>query len=77
MVSSMITRDALKLEIDNLPDELIEPLYVIIRALDRRETPQSSQEDWHDFINKTYGAMRDSPIQRWPQGEFECREEFE
>lgn len=64
----MITRDARKLEIDNLPDELIEPLYVLIRALERRETPKSAHEDRLDFINKTYGSMRDSPIQRWPQG---------
>jgi hypothetical protein len=73
----MITRDALKIEIDNLPDELIEPLFVLVKAMERRDEPSASHDDWPAFINETYGSMRESPIERLPQGEFEHREAFE
>ena len=33
--------------------------------------------DWHGFIQKTYGCLADNPIVRYPQGEYEVREEIE
>jgi hypothetical protein len=33
--------------------------------------------EWHDFINMTYGCLADDPITRYPQGEYEEREEIE
>ena len=34
---------------------------------------QTSDEDWHQFIQRTYGSLADDPIQRWPEGDFEDR----
>jgi hypothetical protein len=31
-------------------------------------------EEWHSFIEKTYGCLADDPIERGNQGEFENRE---
>jgi len=33
--------------------------------------------DWHTFLRETYGALRDDPIQRYEQGEYEEREPLE
>jgi hypothetical protein len=48
----------------------------LLRSLeDEQEKPASS--DWHSFLLETYGSLRDTPIQRWDQGEYEVREPLE
>jgi len=50
---------------------LIEHLAATLQA---EVTPRS---DWHQFLHETYGSLRDTPIQRWDQGEYEAREPLE
>jgi hypothetical protein len=71
----MITKEQLKSEIEKVPDEYIEALYKIIRALEKRED-NAPGNGWLDFINQTYGCMRDSPIHRGEQGAFDIRREI-
>jgi hypothetical protein len=33
--------------------------------------------EWHDFIEMTYGCLADDPIIRYPQGEYDVRENIE
>jgi hypothetical protein len=35
------------------------------------------QEDWATFLERTAGILADDPIKRWPQGEYEERDEIE
>ena len=77
----MITKELIKLEIDNLKDEYLEILYRIIKAL---EIPVSEvtehleiinkQSEWHNFIQETYGCLADAPIERGEQGKYKVRE---
>lgn len=46
-----------------VPDEYIDPLYKIIKALEKREG-KSSEKDWLEFIDKTYGCMQDDPLDK-------------
>lgn len=39
--------------------------------------PIDKTQDWHEFLRATYGILRDTPIQRWDQGDYEEREPFE
>ena len=71
----MTTRDLLKSEIEKVPDEYIEPLYKIIKALEKRES-KTLGKGWLDFISQTYGCMQDSPIRRGEQGAFDIRGEI-
>jgi hypothetical protein len=32
---------------------------------------------WREFLRQTYGSLKDTPIQRWEQGEYEERERLE
>lgn len=71
----MITKEQLKSEIEKVPDEYIDPLYKIIKAL-KKTRGKPSDRGWLEFINKTYGCMQDSPIRRGEQGAFEIRGEI-
>jgi len=71
----MITKEQLKSEIEKVPDEYIDALYKIIRALEKREV-QLPGEGWLDFISQTYGCMQDNPISRGKQGAFDIRSEL-
>ena len=71
----MTTKELLKSEIEKVPDEYIDALYKIIKALERRESKAVEQE-WGDFINQTYGCMRENPISRGEQGVFDIRGEI-
>jgi DNA replication initiation complex subunit (GINS family) len=74
-IRPMITKEQLKLEIEKVPDEYIDALYKIIRALEKQEG-QVPGKDWFDFISQTYGCMQDSPIKRGNQGAFDMRGEI-
>jgi hypothetical protein len=51
----------------------------VLRALEheQRHPPPNSESEWHQFLRETYGSLRDTPIQRWDQGEHEEREPLE
>jgi len=43
----------------------------VLRLLERE---QVNRVDWHQFLRETYGSLRDTPIERWDQGDYEERE---
>ena len=47
----------------------------------KRDLPQEprliSELPWPEFLEATYGILADDPIKRWPQGEYEERDEIE
>lgn len=49
----------------------------VLRSLEQEQGAPPIVSDWHQFLRETYGSLRDTPIQRWPQGEHEDRESFE
>lgn len=64
---------------DQLPTaekaRLIEHLSAALRReLERVSRPQ---ENWPEFLRSTYGSLRDTPIERFEQGEYEEREPLE
>ncbi|MBN1935496.1 MAG: hypothetical protein JW934_12585 [Anaerolineae bacterium] len=79
----MTTRALLKTEIDALPDEYLEVLHKIIRALAEpledvasvAETRQAAQmTEWQAFVQTTFGCLAATPLERGPQGTYEVRE---
>lgn len=74
----MVTKELLKTEIDNVPEENLGVLYKIIKALEEpagaKENAFKSQAEWHTFIAATYGSTRDAPLERGEQGSYEARE---
>lgn len=42
-----------------------------------QQETQPTRPDWHTFLRETFGSLRDTPIQRWEQGEYEEREPIE
>jgi hypothetical protein len=45
----------------------------LLRSLETKQT-RSAASDWKTFLQETYGSLRETPIQRWPQGDYEERE---
>lgn len=37
----------------------------------------AERESWPDFLDRTFGSLADSDLERHPQGEYEQREELE
>ena len=35
-----------------------------------------ARESWPEFIDRTYGSLADSDLMRYPQGDYEQREEM-
>ncbi|MFY9822167.1 MAG: hypothetical protein WAM82_12350 [Thermoanaerobaculia bacterium] len=74
----MITKDLLKTEIDNVPEENLGVLLKIIKALEEPvRAPQStfeSRAQWLAFIADTFGSTSDAPLERGEQGSYEVRE---
>jgi hypothetical protein len=74
----MITKELLKTEIDNVPDENLGVLYKIIKALEEpalsTESAFESQAQWMAFIAETFGSTGDAPLERGEQGSYEVRE---
>jgi hypothetical protein len=75
----MITKELLKTEIDNVPEENLGVLYKIIKALEEpapaRESAFESQVQWMAFIAETFGSTGDAPLERrGEQGSYEVRE---
>ncbi len=84
----MVTRDIIKKEIDKVQEDNLTALYNIIKVFElpkgliinsseiKPEIGNSTliEPDWGTFINETYGSLKDDPIKRGPQGEYEIRE---
>lgn len=83
----MVTRDLLKEEIDKVQEEYLTALYNIIKVFElpigtvvtasdfeTNIATKIKKSDWNDFIEETYGCLKDDPIERGPQGEYEIRE---
>jgi hypothetical protein len=74
----MITKELLKIEIDNVPEENLGVLYKIIKALEEparaTENTFESQAEWTAFIAETFGSTSDAPLERAEQGSYEVRE---
>ena len=50
----------------------------ICTALAGTETKSPDDpSDCQQFLRDTYGVLRDTPVQRWDQGEYEARESLE
>jgi hypothetical protein len=72
----MMKLDELIHEVEGLPvTEKWELVRYLLRSLEREQSPM--QQDWHEFLHETYGVLRDTPIERWDQGEYEEREPLE
>lgn len=72
-----MTLDKLLQEVERLP--VTEKWRLVKHVLRSLEQGQSAApvSDWHQFLRETYGSLRDTPIQRWDQGEYEQREPLE
>ncbi len=74
----MITLNQLLQEVEQLPTgEKWQLVRHVLRSLEQEQAAPPVEADWHQFLRDTYGSLRDTPIQRWPQGEYEDRESFE
>jgi hypothetical protein len=74
----MLTRELLIKEIDGIPEEYLEVLYKIVKALQPQATqPKKPDDEWQKFVSETYGSLSDDPIERGEQGNYEIREVFE
>jgi hypothetical protein len=74
----MITLNQLLHEVEQLPTgEKWQLVKHVLRSLEQEQAAQPVDTDWHQFLRDTYGSLRDTPIQRWPQGDYEDRESLE
>jgi len=73
-----MTLDELLEEVERLPAaDKWQLVKHVLRSLEQAQTVVPSESDWHQFLRDTYGSLRDTPIQRWPQGDYEAREPLE
>lgn len=74
----MLTRELLRKEIDDIPEEYLEVLYKIVKALQPQPKKLGDElSEWQKFVSETYGSLSDDPIERGEQGNYEVREVFE
>lgn len=85
----MVTKELVKAEIEKVHDDDLELLYKIIKVFEspirnkklalpktRKINKRELEQDWHQFIEETYGCLAEDPIERGDQGKFEIREEI-
>lgn len=67
----MMTIHELFEEIDRLPAadkwQLVKHM---LDSLEHVQTATISSTDYHQFLQETYSVLRDTPIERWDQGEY-------
>ena len=74
----MLTISELLEEVERLPvAERWRVVRHVLRSLEKEQAASAEHLDWHQFLRKTYGSLRDTPIQRWDQGDYEEREPLE
>ena len=49
----------------------------LLLSLESEQIEAPASTDWHTFLRETYGSLRETPLQRWDQGEYEEREPLE
>lgn len=77
-VIAMMKLDTLIHEAEQLPAaEKWRLVKQLLSSLEEEQQAHLPQPDWHEFLRETYGSLRDTPIQRWDQGEYEEREPLE
>jgi len=70
----MLTRELLRKEIDGIPDEYLEVLYKIVKALQPQPKKVNDElSEWQKFVSETYGSLSDDPIERGEHGNYEIR----
>lgn len=85
----MVTKELIKAEIEKVHDDDLELLFKIIKVFEspsrgkklsfsnkRKINKRDLAQDWHQFIEETYGCLAEDPIERGDQGKFEIREEI-
>ncbi|NBD34750.1 MAG: hypothetical protein GVY30_01970 [Chloroflexi bacterium] len=83
----MVTRERLKQEIDRVQENYLDILFRIIQAFEQTsptkqrdilphssESPDDAAQEWHAFVESTYGSLASDPIERGDQGTYEVRE---
>jgi len=70
----MLTIRELLGEVDCLPDaDKWQLVKHVLNTLEQVQITPASTADYHQFLRETYGVLRDTPIERWDQGEYEER----
>ncbi len=82
----MVTRERLKKEIDRVQESYLDILFRIIQAFEQTspaqhrdiiphssKSPDDAIQEWHNFIEATYGSLASDPIERGDQGTYEIR----
>jgi hypothetical protein len=46
----------------------------LLESLEQERTNAAADTGWLAFLQQTYGALRDAPLERWEQGDYEERE---
>ena len=73
----MLTMKELLEQVESLPTaEKWQVVRQLLRSLEHEHTAPPTS-DWHEFLRATYGSLKDTPIKRWDQGEYEEREPLE
>ena len=58
------------------PAEKVQLVQAVMATLQDDLVDEEPASDWHTFLQETYGILADDPIQRWPQGDYEERDEI-
>ncbi len=78
MPTASAERNLLRIEIERLDEEGVRLARKALRSLSRRPGEAARKfprrQDWLAFVAETYGSLREAPIERGPQGEFETRD---
>jgi hypothetical protein len=70
----MLTVDELIEKVDRLPAaDKWQLVKHVLDTLEQEQIAPSSTADYHQFLRETYAVLRDTPIKRWPQGDYEER----
>jgi len=73
----MLTLHELLEEVDRLSaSEKWQVVKHIVNMLEQEHITQPTRVDYHHFLRETYGVLRNTPIERWDQGEYEDRDQF-
>jgi hypothetical protein len=73
----MMNFNALLNEVEQLPaEEKWRLVHHVLRSLESGQKPAFTQ-DWHTFLQETYGSLKDTPIERADQGQYEERDSLQ
>lgn len=85
----MISKELIKAEVDKVQEKDLEKLYEIIinfeksSEMDNSElknttdiTKKDNKIDWQNFVEETYGCLKDDTIERCDQGKLEIRDKI-